>query len=186
MNGKVPPEKIAANAKMARERAGYETQQAAADAIECSRTTVLGWENEKNPTPIRGSQYLLDAARVYRVRPAWLASGEEPDGFPWQESASATAEPPAPIPGEQIDLAKGLEALARSQTYMAQALAATIPTAAREVLSALDNRLPQELREIGYIQTLRSAIVGQLASSDMAAMPAPPKKAHQARRRKPK
>lgn len=174
-------DQIAANAKMARIRAGYATHEAAAKAIGCSRTLVLSWENQKAPTPIKGSQFLLDAARAYRVRPEWLADGEGPDGFPVSASASAQS---APTPAAQSELAKGLEALARSQAYMAQALAATIPTAAREVLAALDTRMPQDLRETAYMAALRSAIVGQLASNDMAAMPSPRRKSGPAPHRK--
>lgn len=167
-------DQIAANAKMARIRAGYATHEAAAKAIGCSRTLVLAWENQRRPAPIKGSQYLLDAARAYRVRPEWLADGDGPDGFPWQEGARGEVR--AFTSDATSELARGLEALARSQAYMAQALAATIPTAAREILSAIDNRMPQELREVGYMQALRVAIVAQLASNDMAAMPVPPRK----------
>jgi hypothetical protein len=82
------------------------------------------------------------------------------------------------------NLVRVVEALAHSQTYLSQALAATIPTAARELLGALDNTLPPELRAIGYIQTLRAAIVTQLAHSDRAALPGVSQKAPAAPRRK--
>lgn len=173
-------DEIAANAKMARTRAGFETQDAAAKAIGCARTLVLAWE--AGTAALKGSKYLLDAAKAYRVRPEWLADGDAPDGYPW--NASATERPQRVIPDFQTDVALALEALGRSQAYIAQALAATIPTAAREILASLDSRLPEELREVAYIKTLRTAIVGQLASNDKLAMHAPAQKAHSVPRRK--
>src|SRR6185312_2760931 len=82
-----------------------------------------------------------------------------------------------PTPDAHDDVAKVVEALGWCQTFLAQALAATIPTAAREVLGALDNVLPPELREIGYTKTLRHGIVSQLARNDMASLHALPQKA---------
>lgn len=67
-------------AQSARIRAGLKPQQAA-DAIGCSRPTVLRWE--KDAASI-GSDYLLDAARVYKVRPDWLAMKTDDDGYPWE------------------------------------------------------------------------------------------------------
>lgn len=78
---------LAANAKMARERAKFATPKDAAAAIGCSRTLVIAWED--GSTTIKGSKYLLPAARAYRVRPEWLASNMGPDGFPWSESANS-------------------------------------------------------------------------------------------------
>lgn len=186
MNEKLDAVKIAANAKMARKRAGFTTQEAARKAIGCSRTTIVGWENRKSPTPINGSPFLLEAARKYRVRPDWLAKGEDPDGYPWSEPAQPIEPATTAIPAAESksEIALGLEALARSQAYLAQALASTIPTVAREVLASVDHRMPQEMRETPYIKALRSTILGQLASNDMAAMPSPPKTSHQASRRK--
>jgi len=90
----------------------------------------------------------------------------------------------APAMDVSDDLAKVVEALAHSQTLLAQALAATIPTAAREMLGALDTKLPDDLREIGYIQVLRSTIVGQLARNDMASLRDSTQKAPAAPQRK--
>lgn len=56
-------------AKFARERVQLKPQQAA-EAIGCSRPTVVRWENDAASI---GSDNLLDAARVYKVRPDWLA-----------------------------------------------------------------------------------------------------------------
>lgn len=90
----------------------------------------------------------------------------------------------APTPDAHDDFAKVVEAMGWCQTFLAQALAATIPTAAREVLGALDNTLPPELREIGYTKTLRHGIVSQLARNDMASLHALPQKAPAAPQRK--
>lgn len=92
----------------------------------------------------------------------------------------------APIPtvGQPDSLPMVVEALAHSQTYLAQALASTIPTAARELLGALDNTLPPELREIAYIQTLRHAILRELGHSDKVVLLDSQRKAPGARPRK--
>lgn len=173
----------AENAATARARAGFKTHEAAAKAIGCSRTLVLAWE--KGDAAIKDSKFLLNAARAYRVRPRWLAEGEGSDGYPWSDSDAphpAAAEPL--IPALPDDLPLLVQALSYSQALLAQALASTIPTAGRELLSALDMKLPAELREIGHIQVLRKTILQQLASDDMAALPAPTEKAPGAPRRK--
>ena len=76
---------LAAIAKAARIRAQLTPQQAAS-LIGCSRPLVLAWE--KGDNTVGGGKFLLSAARVYQVRPEWLKSGEEPDGFPWTDSTS--------------------------------------------------------------------------------------------------
>lgn len=156
--------------KMARERAGFAKEAHAAKEIGCGRTTVIAWENPKNPTPIAKSRFLLDAARAYRVRPEWLRGDPVEDGYPWRPGHQVDAEPPSVIPEEPADLRATIEAACWAQAYIAQALAATIPTAAREVLTALDNKLPPKLRETAYITALRSRIVLQLASTDRGAL----------------
>src|SRR6185437_6130825 len=85
MNEKVSPEVLAAHAKMARERV-FDTQEAAAKVIGCGRTTVLNWESEKDPKPIKNSQYQEAAASAYKVRLKWLIDGEGPDGYPLRET----------------------------------------------------------------------------------------------------
>lgn len=67
-------------ARFARERAKLSPQKAA-DAIGCSRPAVVRWE--KDAASI-SSDYLLDAARVYKVRPDWLAMKSDDDGYPWE------------------------------------------------------------------------------------------------------
>lgn len=91
---------------------------------------------------------------------------------------------PAPTTERPDSFALVVEALAHSQTYLAQALAATIPTAARELLGAIDNTMPPELRSTAYIQTLRQSIVGQLAHTDKAVLLDSSQKAPAASRRK--
>lgn len=71
---------LAERALFARKRAGFKSQEDAAKAIGCSRGTVGMWES--GGTQAIGD-YLLDAARAYKVRPAWLNGGEGDDGFPW-------------------------------------------------------------------------------------------------------
>lgn len=89
-----------------------------------------------------------------------------------------------PIPDGPDDLAKVVEAIGYVQGFQAQALAATIPTAAREVLQLVDFRLPEHLRETAYIQSLRAAIVRQLAHTDRASPLAVPQKSPASPQRK--
>jgi len=107
----------------------------------------------------------LGKPRGWMDNPQWEAEAESSQGAP-------------------DDLAKVVEAQGYCQAFLMQALAATIPTAARDVLGALDNKLPQDLREIGYIQVLRNTILGQLARNDMASLRAAPSKAPAAPQRK--
>jgi phage repressor protein C with HTH and peptisase S24 domain len=72
---------LAERAKLARKRAGFTSQDAAAKAIGCSRGTVGMWESGGAAAI---GEYLFDAARAYKVRPDWLRSGEGPDGYPWE------------------------------------------------------------------------------------------------------
>lgn len=108
------------------------------------------------------------------------ASFNKPEG--WMDSPQWETEP-APT-AEPDNLARVVEAMAHSQALLAQALAATIPTAARELLGALDNKLPADLRETGYIRTLRSTILEQLAHSDMVSLHDSSRKAPGSRQRK--
>lgn len=67
------------------------TQQQAAKAIGCSRSTVAMWES---PGGIQGiEEYLTSASKVYRVRPEWLQLTSDEDGYPWggEDPASITA-----------------------------------------------------------------------------------------------
>jgi transcriptional regulator with XRE-family HTH domain len=75
---------------MARLRARFETEAAAAAAIGCSRPLVIAWE--KGDAKSIGGKYLLAAARAYRVRPEWLKDGTGPDGFPWGDETSVQSQ----------------------------------------------------------------------------------------------
>lgn len=93
---------------------------------------------------------------------------------------------PAPTIDQSDSFALALEAMAHSQTYLAQALAATIPTVAEQLVSALDNKLPADLQETKYIQVLRSAILAQLVNNDMASLRSSKQKSPAAPPRKPR
>lgn len=71
-------------ARHARKREGLIPQEAA-ERIGCSRPTVLRWE--KDAASISG-EYLMAAARVYRVRPDWLTMKSDDDGYPWSDGAA--------------------------------------------------------------------------------------------------
>lgn len=64
---------------MARERERL-TPPGAAEKIGCSRTTVLRWEKDADAA---SGEYLLAAAKVYKVLPDWLAMRSDDDGYPW-------------------------------------------------------------------------------------------------------
>lgn len=70
---------------MARLRVGFKREADAAEAIGCSRPLVIRWESG-NALAI-GNKYLLAAARVYKVRPEWLALESNDDGYPWPSDA---------------------------------------------------------------------------------------------------
>ena len=78
-------------AQFARVRANFKGPDDAARAIGCSRTLVISWENGGGR--LKGSKYLLDAARAYKVFPNWLATGEGPDGYPVESDDAWTAGP---------------------------------------------------------------------------------------------
>lgn len=87
----MPTKTLAQRARLARERAGYTNEAAAAKAIGCSRTLVISWETDAKSI---GGKYLLSAARAYKVDPAWLRLETDKDGFPWSPQladASATS-----------------------------------------------------------------------------------------------
>lgn len=77
---------LAERALFAREQAGYENPGKAADDIGCARTTVIAWEDGSAKS---FGSFLLAAARAYRVRSDWLATGEGEHGFPWSEPSDA-------------------------------------------------------------------------------------------------
>lgn len=71
---------LAERARYARKRAGF-TQETASKAIGCSRGTVAMWESGGVGAI---EQYLLPAARTYKVDPDWLNSGKGTDRYPWE------------------------------------------------------------------------------------------------------
>lgn len=154
-------DKIAANAQMARTRAGFDTHKAAAKKIGCARTLVLAWE--AGTAALKGSKYLLDAAKAYKVRPEWLAKDEGEDGYPWSESGeSVTITEPDP----PLDMR--IEALDTVLTAFAHVLAATIPTLGR----ALEDRvagLPDDLLAQRFGATLLNTLRQQNIENDLAA-----------------
>jgi transcriptional regulator with XRE-family HTH domain len=82
----MPNTPLSDRARSARLRAGFDNEAAAAQAIGCSRTLVISWENGSAKSI--GGKYLLAAARAYQVRPEWLTDGSEKDGYPWGEKAA--------------------------------------------------------------------------------------------------
>lgn len=76
---KLPYMTLAERARYARKRVGL-TQEKAAEAIGCKRGTVAMWETGGTQSI---EQFLLPAARVYRVNPDWLDSGKGKDDYPW-------------------------------------------------------------------------------------------------------
>lgn len=76
-------EAFKARMKRLRLRAGLKSQQQAAEAIGCERGTVGMWEAPSSAVDSVGSEYLLDVAAAYKVRPSYINTGEGDDGFPW-------------------------------------------------------------------------------------------------------
>jgi transcriptional regulator with XRE-family HTH domain len=74
--------------KRLRLRAGLKSQKAAAEAIGCERGTVGMWEAPSSAVDSVGSEYLLDVAAAYKVRPSYINTGEGDDGFPWTPEAA--------------------------------------------------------------------------------------------------
>lgn len=69
--------------KRIRLRAGYASQQAAADAIGCERGTVGMWEAPSSNVSSVG-EWLLQAASAYKVRPEWINNLQSTeDGYPF-------------------------------------------------------------------------------------------------------
>ena len=78
-------EDFKARMKRIRIRAGFGSQQAAAEAIGCPRGTVGMWEAPSSPVQSIGNEWLFEVARAYRVHPAWINKLDSVnDGFPWQ------------------------------------------------------------------------------------------------------
>jgi hypothetical protein len=87
-----------------RKRAGFKSQQEAAEAIRCKRGTVGMWEAPSSAVESVG-EYLLATARAYKVRPEYLKTGTGDDGYPWSDGPELTEfskSPPRSQP-ERID-----------------------------------------------------------------------------------
>lgn len=106
----MPTNKPKTRAEIARLRAKFASPKAAADAIGCSRPTVINWENG---TDMRRSEFLRAAARVYQVRPEWLTSESDDDGYPWV----ADTKPPR-IHAYEVRAVDGLDGLDDAQDVL--------------------------------------------------------------------
>jgi hypothetical protein len=73
--------------KMARLRAGFASQQAAADAIGCERGTVGMWEAPSSAVEKLSGEFLFPVAKAYRVRPEYLSGDSDDEGYPWRPDA---------------------------------------------------------------------------------------------------
>lgn len=173
--------------RQARDEAGL-TQEQLGFEVGVSKASISAWENDRE-RPSFDNLPRLQAA-LQRSLDHLIAGGEadqvqeEPAAWPEQPADMPQLEPDAAPISERDDLANVVEAVGYCQTFLMQALAATIPTAACDVLGALNNKLPEDLREIGYIQVLRKAILGQLSRNNMLSRRAATSKAPAAPQRK--
>lgn len=88
-------EDFKARMKRIRLRAGFKSQQMAADAIGCPRGTVGMWEAPSSPVQSIGNEWLFEVARVYKVHPAWINKLDaDNDGYPWE-----------PLDGQRVKVA---------------------------------------------------------------------------------
>jgi len=165
------------------------TQEQLGFEVGVSKASISAWENDRE-RPSFDNLPRLQAALGKSLD--HLIVGQVPgdvreDGAEWPTSAEGDPKPEAeaaPMSAEPDDLASVVEAMGYCQTFVVQALAATIPTAACDVLGALDNKLPQGLHEIGYTQVLRKAILGQLSRNSMLSRRVATSKAPSAPQRK--
>lgn len=149
---------IARNAKLARLRAGFDTHEKAARAIGCSRTLVIAWET--TGTSLKGSKYLLDAARAYRVDPTWLATGIGPDGY---ENAPEPAISDLDANQSIAQFRQTQEELRAALLAVSRVLAETIPTAGRAMEAEL-----AKLPEGRYLELLLGIVRRENAKRDVA------------------
>lgn len=173
----------------ARESAQLTQEQLGFD-VGVSKASISAWENDRErpsfdnlPKLHAALQRSLDHLIVGDVTDAVQ---EEPAEWSALSDGAAQLETGTAPTSETDDPAKVVEAMSYCQTFLMQALAATIPTAAVDVLGAVDHKLPQDLREIGYIQVLRKTILGQLSrnsrlSRRAAISKAPPAPQHKQR-----
>lgn len=83
--------------KRIRLRAGYASQDEAAQAIGCKRGTVSMWEAPSSEVSAVGGEYLLATAKAYKVRPEWINDLQSTDDgyIPDGGELSAVREPSA-------------------------------------------------------------------------------------------
>lgn len=86
-------ETFKARMRRIRVRAGFKSQDEAAQAIGCKRGTVSMWEAPSSSVNAVSEEYLFKVAKAYRVLPQWINVGGANDGFNAQTSESATNSP---------------------------------------------------------------------------------------------
>lgn len=164
-SGETPMQTFGQRLRHARDEARL-TQEELGFEVGVSKASVSAWENDRERPSFDNLPKLQAALQCSLDH---LIVGDPPgvrdDGA---DEAAWVADVSGGAPTlEPDDLPAVVEAIGYCQTFLVQAMAATIPTAACDVLGALDNKLPQGLHEIGYIQVLRKAIVGQLSRNGM-------------------
>ena len=165
------------------------TQEQLGFEVGVSKASISAWENDRERPSFDNLPKLQAVLRISldHLIVGGNSEGVKEDGAEWSTPAKGNPKPDAEAAAtseEPDDLATVVQAMSYCQTFVAQALAATIPTAACDVLGALDNKLPQHLHETGYIQTLRKTILGQLSRNSMLSRRAATPKAPSAPQRK--
>jgi transcriptional regulator with XRE-family HTH domain len=144
--------------KRLRQRAGFTSQQAAADAIGCPRGTVGMWESPSSE--VRNvSRYLLAVAKAYKVRPEYVNTGEGPDGYPWAPGEVVELPAPALSPDETIRrLQNDVRALNYALGAMVAAMTRHRPTEAKAVADLLRRRAPEQYLDYGLLPALLATL----------------------------
>lgn len=146
-------------ARFARERAGFSTPQAAADAIGCSRPTVIRWEDDPAAISI-GGKYLNNAARAYKVRPEWLQLQTDDDGFPWHVDRPS----PSPSQSTGLDVGKLADLLGTVEAAVEKARIKLPPMVKARLVATL--YADKEASAAASAQAVQAALVGILATME--------------------
>lgn len=153
------PASLAERALLARRRAGFRSQEAAAKAIGCSRGTVAMWESSGTQ---RIEEYLNAAARAYKVNPDWLDLLTDDDGYPWAAGQSVSnvvplrvGEPDPSQPVLQTRLIKALQLVL--EELDGRGLDLPIPKRAAMIESVYE-MLGEGLSEATIMRFVRAAI----------------------------
>lgn len=94
-------ETFKARMRRIRIRAGFASQQLAAQAIGCDRRNVGMWEAPSSRVQSVSTDWLFAVARAYRVRPEWINDLNcQLDGYPWSSLPPLTAPIPFAEPTE--------------------------------------------------------------------------------------